>query len=524
MKSSRFYSAVWAMACAIIAVWVVVMAYETFARVRFPWDTYYWPESPFLTDLLKLHNHLPVYAAPADGNSFVYSPGLEYLCFTILQPFGLELDIRYCRLVDVVLGLLAAVFAALAIGRMAKPKNFAQNGWVRFLAAWGLVWLVLSKNNMADVCHPDNLQAFHAASIFYLTLTALETRRFGLGVATIIWAGLGVFSKQTEAVAFLGPALVFAWFNPWGWKRLLVLAGLGAVTVAASVYLLWSSKYGRFYTYDLLTHQGFYITKLYHLAIEMLTRDRGLLLYLAIIAGFFLWDTGVSNRRQLICWAVIGFFSVMPNLSAYLKSMGGYNNLILFEIWFSMIAWAVFLQVLDGLAVPTEAGEAGSRVRAIHAFPVARCVLMIVFLLLLLPTKRIPTAEHYAYCQAIEDSVRKDLQAGRKVLVSHGTEYLIRAGMRSVPLDRCNSILELNQGGKGSLSEMPARIQSHYYDRIYLVLPVWYGVEIPKQIAREYVPETVIKEPKVVIRFEDGFGGGLMEDCVVMVPRTQAAL
>src|SRR5258708_8231196 len=67
-------------------LFVLVLAVETALRVVFPWDMYLWSESPFMTNMLKLHNHQPVYTAPADGNSFVYSPGLEYLTFAVLNP------------------------------------------------------------------------------------------------------------------------------------------------------------------------------------------------------------------------------------------------------------------------------------------------------------------------------------------------------------------------------------------------------------------------------------------------------
>jgi hypothetical protein len=225
-------SRLWLAAYAIIFAFVAVLAVETALRIKFPYDLYFWSESPFLTNLMKLDHHQPVYTNPADGNSFVYSPGLEYVCFALLKPFGLELDIRFCRLVSVALGVFASGFGALAVARftrsvtsIAKPKLF-------FLATWGLLWLVLSKNFLADVDHPDNLHAFHATLLFWLCLLAVETRRFGIALLTMLVAGVGVFTKQTEAVSFVGPALAFAIFNPWGWRRWFLLVAVGAMTVA----------------------------------------------------------------------------------------------------------------------------------------------------------------------------------------------------------------------------------------------------------------------------------------------------
>src|SRR6267154_1316659 len=105
--------------CWIVFLFVVISVVETALRIRFPWDLYIWAESPFLTDMIKLDHHMPVFTAPADGNSFVYSPGLEYITFALLKPFGLELDIRFCRLVSTLLGIMAAGFGALAVRRLA---------------------------------------------------------------------------------------------------------------------------------------------------------------------------------------------------------------------------------------------------------------------------------------------------------------------------------------------------------------------------------------------------------------------
>src|SRR5579863_78036 len=86
-------SRLWFVVYAIIFAFVAVLAVETALRIRFPYDLYFWSESPFLTNLMKLDQHQHIYTSPADANSFVYSPGLEYLCFAILKPFGRELDI-----------------------------------------------------------------------------------------------------------------------------------------------------------------------------------------------------------------------------------------------------------------------------------------------------------------------------------------------------------------------------------------------------------------------------------------------
>src|SRR4051812_31629094 len=162
---SRTQSAIWGAVCWIVIVFVAMLVVETVVRIVFPWDLYLWAESPFLTNLMKLDHHLPVYSSPADGNSFVYSPGLEYLTFALLKPFGVELDIRYCRVISTLLGVAAAAFGALTITRLAKTLTPVAGKKLFFPVTWGVLWLVLAKNCMADIAHPDNLHALHSLAV-----------------------------------------------------------------------------------------------------------------------------------------------------------------------------------------------------------------------------------------------------------------------------------------------------------------------------------------------------------------------
>ncbi len=503
----------------LVILFVLILAAETALRILFPWDLYLWPESTFMTNMLKLHNHLPVYTAPADGNSFVYSPGLEYLTFAVLKPLGLELDIRFCRLVSALLGIMAAGCAALAIMRLVRTSIAPARTRLFFFATWGVAWLVLSKNFMADVTHPDNIHAFHATLIFWLCLTALETKRFGMAVLTMVAAGLGVFAKQTNALAFLGPAAAFAIFNPWGWRRWLLLVAAGGVTLGISLYLLWLPHYAKFFTFELPSHQGVWLSKAYTMATDFLAMDRALLAFLAVIAALCFWRMGGPARRYLVCWAAVGVFTVLPAATAYLKSMGMWNNLIIFEVWFVMIVWPFFAMLLDSLST-AERTPRDERIAAWEGRTIATAVAMLImiFVILLFPMKMPPRSGYYAYGSAIEAAVQRDVQAGRKVLVSHGAEFLIRAGDRGVPRDRSNSILEMNWGGAGEMSEMRARINTRAYDRIYLIMGSWYGPEILEDINRNYQLDSIIPSPPYKPRLIYGYGE-LMEDCRIFSPR-----
>jgi hypothetical protein len=88
------------------------MAYLVARRVVFPWDLYLWSESPFMTNMMKISAGESAFDPPADANSYVYAPGLEYLSFALLRPVSLQLDVRACRVVSILAGLAATGLSA----------------------------------------------------------------------------------------------------------------------------------------------------------------------------------------------------------------------------------------------------------------------------------------------------------------------------------------------------------------------------------------------------------------------------
>ena len=378
-----FRSTVRASACALVIVFTLLLGFELVQRIAFPWDLYFWPESPFLTNMLKLDRHLPLYSAPADGNSFIYSPGLDYVTYALLKPFGRQLDIRFCRLVTVGIGAAGALCAALAMMRLAKTAGSRARRGFWFAMTWGAGALVLFKNFLAESPHPDNFHALHALLVFWLTLTAVESRRFQLALLTMVVAGVAVLVKQTEALCFLGPAAAFALFNPWGWRRWLALTLTGGVTLGAALWLLWLPEHARLYTLIVPAHQGLSWHKFYYLAFDLLSMQGGLLISLGCASVALLWNAGASARRYLLCWLCIGFFAVAPGLSAYFKDMGPWNNLMLSEVWLMLVVWPVFLRMLNWQPAPGAEGPATAGVADWQSPRPDFCVLVLLLLVVL---------------------------------------------------------------------------------------------------------------------------------------------
>ena len=453
----------------VVVVYLAWLAVVIGLRAQFPWDLFMWPESPFMTNMLKLDLGQPLFGPPADGNSFVYSPGLEYLTFNVLKPFGLHLDIRYCRLVNVAVGLLAGVLAGFALRhalRIAAPDY--RSPYFAGLGACVAV-LVIFRNFTADVTHPDNLVMLHTAGVCWLTLWAWRERRLSIAVLVMLFAGLGVFAKQILALSFLGPALVFARFNPWGWRRWFVLVLVGALSAASALMVMAWSPDARFFLIELLPSQGIHLTRFYWLTIELVTADRAFLFVLGLIAVGLLWRSGQAGRNYLQFCAAIGLFSVCPNVAAYVKAMGVWNNLIIFQLWLVLLVWPAI-----GFWLTRVTSRPASHLDDAKLFDWTLGVLLVAFVGFLLPPKLPPHPAMYAACADIQKRIDADLKAGRKIVVGHGMMYLLRAGSRAVPLDRTNTLLELRMAGRSGLSRFGERIRQRYYDRMYLTVEHWY--------------------------------------------------
>ncbi len=471
-----------------------------------------------MTNMIKMDHGLSLYTSPVDANSFVYAPGLEYITFALLRPLELHLDIRFCRLISVLIGIAGAFLAALAMSQLARhflPKIRLRSF---FLASWGVSVLLVFKNFAADVPHPDNLHIFHMLAIFALTVLAVDTGRFRLAIASVLLGGLGVFTKQSEALAFLGPIVAYAALLRWTFRQWMILLAAGSLVTALSVSSLLLPDISRFYTLGILLEHPLFLLKVLPLILYFLSFPQVLLCLLALVAAIRAWFHQGPGRSYLICWASVGVFAVLPNLFPYLKFMGDWNNLVIFEVWLFMIIWPYFnCFTIAKIRLPVT--EQTQRYLGSRVLNQVMILLVIVFLISLYPRKQPPLPSHFAYCRAIEDSVRKDLEAKKKVLVSHGATFLIRAGSTDVTRDRANSLLELHAGRQEARSMTLDRINARAYDKLYLIKEPWYGTRIRDAITANYVEIGRIPAPLDQPSLEQGHND-LMENCEIMESRT----
>ncbi|MFH1874755.1 MAG: hypothetical protein ABH859_06190 [Pseudomonadota bacterium] len=460
-----------------------------------------------MNNLLKFYNGLPIFTSPWQANSYFYSPGLEYLTYPLIKTFGVVLDIRYFRLIVIIIGFITAIFTTMTMNILvSKIENNAQSIWLTFII-FGLALLSIFQNFTADVVHPDCLHILHAVIVLYLCCKAVFRKSFKLALISVIVAGIGVFTKQTEVLAVVGPLLIYTLMNIWGWKRLLLLIVVGSCITIISIFLLWLPEYAYFYTYEIPANNALMLKNLLFLAN---LKFWGVLPVFVLAACIYLWFSKGEKRSFFICWLLVGLFAAVPNILAYIKYLGNWNNLGIIKLWLLIICWPcllffprIFLQFF-WLNKDIDA-------KKIFLVNSVTIILFLGLLIQIYPKKVIPTNLHYKYCQAIEDLVKHDVQNKRSVMISQGTMYYISAGFNGVPLDRGNSVLELKNANKLSLAGTKERIATKSYDRIYLNTNLdRYGKEILETIDKNYILIESIAPPPESHDFFSGLHPGLL--------------
>jgi hypothetical protein len=499
---------------ALLALLLLLLLVQLALRLVFPWDLFVWAESPFMTNMLKLHNGVPLYTTPADANSFVYSPGLEYLTWALLRPLGLHLDIRFCRLVAVAVGLLAAWLAARSAVRIALvPAGGTPPARVVWIFA-GVFTLVVFKNLTADVPHPDNLHMLHFAATFLLGVEALRTRSVRWALAAALVAGLGPLAKQVAAGGMVGLLGAFLLSGRLPGRTLALCAGVGAAAWIACLALLLVPEYSSFYTVELLALHPV-APKLFELFTHVYFVPHRLLLWVGgVCAVWWIWRPDPALRSYLLLWLGLGLTEVLPGLAGHFKAMGTWNNLVIIDLWLAVGLAPLLARAfgeaarVDGPGTPDAIGRR------------AGVLIGVVLLLALIPTRLPPDPALRGYCEQLDQLVRRDLERGRSVLVAHGAMFGIRNGALGVPLDRANSLVELWVGGQGHRADTVRRLAEAHYDRIYLNSR-WYGEAFERARKRHY--RVVGRIPEVPLRY-GGYSYGfqqLANEVLILEPRAR---
>jgi len=464
-RSPLFRTTLERVLAAVAAVMIVALVVEEVPRLLFPWDLRIFSESPFLTSMLKLTAGQGLHGSPADGNSFIYSGGIEYLTYGLLRPFGLQLDIRACRVVTVLVGAASAFVIGHVALRFQQLLGDRSAGRIAHLVGSAAAFAIILKNYDGDACHPDNLYGLHAMLVIALVYAAASSERFGLALVALAVAGLSVITKQTAGPGFFGAAGVLLYFRgrAWGLRRSVGAVAWGLAWLAVASYVVFHG-WGRLWTLTIPSHQPIEWYRLYRLLLHYVGHPYRLFLAATFApSAFYVAMRSQKNdglRKLFVAWLAIGITEILPSLISYFKIWGFWNNLTIIDLWMALPVLGVM-----GYASRAVAEEEGLAVRA------AAAGAIVTFFVALTPTRLWPTHADYEYGRRLDAAIAADKAAGKRVLVSHGAATLVHNGILDVPFDRAISIGELTFAGLDDKESTRSRLTSHYYDKIYILLP-----------------------------------------------------
>ncbi|HEY3818648.1 MAG TPA: hypothetical protein VGL81_15855 [Polyangiaceae bacterium] len=451
---------------AVAAVTLLVLVVEEVPRILFPWDLRMFSESTLLTDMLKMTAGHGPYSQPSDQNSFLYAPGLEYLTFGLLRPLGAQLDIRACRAVTVLVGLVAALVAGRIVVRFAESLGAVGHRRTVWFVAGAAAALVVFKSFTADACHPDNLYCLHAMLVIALSSAAVDRQSFRLAAIAVVVAGFGIAVKQTAVPGALGALVVILWLcrRRFGLARSAALAGLSVLSILAAAWLVFHGA-GRFWTLDVPSHQSVEIERVYGLVSHVMTVPHRLLLVAALAPSVLYLAMRTGGRANVVLgpWLVVGATEVLPSLASYFKVLGWWNNLTIVDLWAALPLLGVLAHFVHA---PRDERTMVGRAVAGGA--------LLTLLVALVPTRAWPRHGQFELGRALDAAVAGDVASGRRVLVSMGSSTMVHAGVKDVPLDRVASIGERVVAGLDDFTETKARFASRYYGKLYL-----FGEEAP---------------------------------------------
>ena len=517
-----------------VAAWATVVAagaasarfaLELAKRALFPWDLLIWSESPFMTDMLKLASGASAFGPPADVNSFVYSPGLEYLCYALLAPFGSALDVRFSRSLSMAFGFAAALLLACLVLRWVSALEGERRRPLLACGAFFLGFLLLFRSPTMSAVHPDGLHVLHAFLTFALCSEALRRQDYRLALAAMCVSGLGVWTKQPAALSFVGAGAALTLGHPWGRSRALALFAVGAALMLASLACLLGPEQSRFYLLELPLHHGVKWSKVVGLIMhDIVAIPHRLLIWLfgaAALGQLWVRSDAASARTYLVPWLCIGVFNVLGSFAPYMKAMGIQNNLYPMDLWWLIPVLVAFVRF--------DAWPAAAPRPFAVVLPVclALCLLPVFDFFAyaegeVAPNQLLIRDVHYAYGREYDALVKRDLETGKRVLIAHGTMTWIRSGRREPPLDRMVSALELEVGEMSDRAGTAQRLAERAYDRIYLPsYTPWfdsamYGPAVKDALAANYREVGEIAWPRPLRPFMPN--DGLMVRVAILEP------
>jgi hypothetical protein len=477
--------------------------------------------------MLKLARGQSPFGPVSDVNSFTYSPGLELLSYALFAPFGAALDVRFPRALCIAFGFVSAFLLARLVVHWVNALEGERRRPLLACGAFCIGVLTLFRSPTTVALHPDNFHIVHELLMVSLCSAALSRQDFRLALAAMCLGGLGVWTKQPAALAGVGAGLCLALGHAWGRNRLLALFGAGAVVTLASLACVLGPEQSRFYMLELPLQHGVKWSKLLGLAQnDIAGTSHRLLIWLFGAVGLVqIWSRADARVRRvyLVPWLCMGVFEGGTSLAAYLKPMGIQNNLYAIDLLWLIAALAGSARLDAEPAL--ERRPFAVWLPACLVFSLLPIFKWGVYHGVLVAPNQMPIRDvHYAYAREYDALVKRDLEAGKRVLVAHGTAIWIHNGVYDPPLDRMVSALELSVGGLIDRAGTLQRLNERAYDRIYMPSSPWfdssmYGPAVNQALAANYREAS---EPLPAVLGTENPNEALMIKLLVFEPRPDA--
>jgi len=239
--------------------------YAIGSAVRFPADILLWSEGDFVSDIVKFRVGYPLYSAPANLDSFTYTPGSQILTQAIATLFGAPDSIPVYRGIQLGYVALAALVGGLACRRVVMQT--CGTAAVPHPVLWSVVWvpgLFLIGGNLVTspfvhLLHNDALALLVSALAYGLLVEWVATRSDWLLLPMALLPGLGFLVKQSLIVwAGAYTLYLILWGRQLGWARiaLFAAAAFGSVAIAvAACYLAWGDNF-LYWTFRVMGNHG----------------------------------------------------------------------------------------------------------------------------------------------------------------------------------------------------------------------------------------------------------------------------
>ncbi len=444
-----------------VVLLLAIYLYSVESAVRFPADILLWSEGDFVSDIVKFRLGHPLYSAPADIESFTYTPGSQILTQAIARIIGAPDSIPAFRSIQLGYLALAALFATLACRRvLARATGGAEvEHPLLWSAVWAVVLFLIGGNTVTSpfthLLHNDALALLVCALGYYLLVEFVATGNGWLLLPMALLPGFGFLAKQSLAVwAGIYSLFLLVFERRLGWLRLggFAIASFGSVGLAVGAcYLAWGQNFF-YWTFEVMgNHHISPLRSAQHVL------DAWEYFAAGLVGGFLVLDWQRFDRWTGLWLAALGLLAVEAYTSGIawmLNHMG--PGSMLCGVWL--------------LAALTRSWTALTAPRTGHPFMIwARAATALVAVMLTMsglglirvPTPMLPD-DARRYAAAIEHEFEG--QPADHVLLDYGSWIYAKHGV--VMKDHAAPIGEAGFTGTADFSGILSRINSRYYSRI----------------------------------------------------------